>query len=107
LRLTEGRARLLLLAEDLPDDAASSWRVRAADVPIGAAPAAVEFGKLMGNDAVSVAAVTVEGLAAGIHRALDQLRTFRTDSCDNEKLIIPRKTRAAPGAPPREEAGGR
>jgi len=107
LRLAEGRARLLLLAEDLAEDAAVSWRARAGDVPTGTAPPAVELGSLMGSGPVSVAAVTVEGLAAGIRRALDQWRTFRTDSCDNEKLIITGKKRAAQVAPPREEAGGR
>ena len=105
LRLAEGRARLLLLAEDLPGDATASWTARAGDVPVVVAPAAADFGALVGNGPVSVAAVTVEGLAVAIRRTFDQWRTLWAVSCDNEKLSIAGKARAARGAPPREEAG--
>lgn len=105
LRLADGRARLLLLAEDLPGDAAAAWRDRAGNVPIAIGPTASKLGDLAGSGPVGVAVVTVEGLAAAISGALKRCRDFHAVSCDNGKLDFIGRSRVARGARPREEAG--
>jgi predicted RNA-binding protein YlxR (DUF448 family) len=106
--VASGRARLLLLAADAPQATAAPWARRAPQVPCERAPGAAALGELLGRAPVSVAAVTVEGLAAPIAQALTRWRAFAGISCDND-LLQP-TIRRAPGrepAPPRGEAEGR
>jgi len=93
--LGEGRARLVLLADDLSADAAASWAARAAAVPVRSALGSEALGALFGRGPVAVAAITVEGLAAGVLQATDRWRAFSAVSCDNDKLTIDGASRAA------------
>jgi hypothetical protein len=82
--LAQGRARLLLLSADLHPDAADAWAARASGVEVRRGPGAAAVGALFGRGPVEVAAVTVDGLAAALSRALERWQAFSTVSCDNE-----------------------
>ena len=95
--LAAGRARLLLTTGDLPPDAAAAWLERAGAVPVRSAPDARALGELFGARPVEVAAVTADGLAASLVRAIDRWQTFVADSCDNESSDTHRATRLTRG----------
>jgi len=105
--LAGGRAKLLLLAEDLPADAAASWATRAGAVPLVQGPAAVALGALAGGGPVRVAAVTAEGLAAAIRVACDRWRAFSGIPCDNGKSVNKAASLAARGSAAAGGGGGR
>jgi ribosomal protein L7Ae-like RNA K-turn-binding protein len=102
--LSEGRARLVLVAGDAAADAANAWEARAGAVPVRTSLPAAALGALFGRGPVEVVAVTAEGLAASILEATDRWRAFSAVSCDNGgiKIDVRRGRRAA--APRREEA---
>jgi predicted RNA-binding protein YlxR (DUF448 family) len=102
--LGEGRARLVLLAGDIPAAAAASWTERAAAVPVRSILDAATLGDLFGRAPVAAAAETVDGLATAILHATDRWRAFSAVSCDNKRSDIDGTSRAARAAPRREEA---
>jgi predicted RNA-binding protein YlxR (DUF448 family) len=104
--LAAGRAHLLLTSAALPPDAAAAWAGRAGAVPVRSAPDAAALGALLGTRPVEVAAVTADGLARALVRAIDRWQTFASDSCNNENSGTHRATRPAKGGPRREEAEG-
>ncbi len=93
--LAEGRARLVLVADDAAPDALSSWTARAGAVPVRTAPDAAALGALFGRGPVEVVAITVAGLAVSIRLATDRWRAFSAVSCDNEGSNIDGASRAA------------
>ena len=102
--LAGGRAALVLTAGDLSADAAAAWAGRAAAVPVRGAFDAAALGELFGRGPVFVAAITAGGLAASILEATDRWRAFSVISCDNKRSGTDGASRAARGAPRREEA---
>jgi predicted RNA-binding protein YlxR (DUF448 family)/ribosomal protein L7Ae-like RNA K-turn-binding protein len=96
--LTEGRAKLVLVAHDASPDAAASWQARADAVPVRSTLAAGPLGALFGRGPLEVAAVTVDGLAAAIVQATDRWRAFSAVSCDNERSKTDGASRAARGS---------
>ena len=102
--LSEGRAKLVLIAGDLSANAAASWAARAASVPVRTVLEAAALGALFGRGPVEVAAITVEGLAASILLATDRWRAFSAVSCDNNGKNIMGHRGRREAAPQREEA---
>jgi len=102
--LANGRARLVLIADDASSAATASWTARAEAVPVRTALEAAALGVLFGRGPVEVVAITVAGLAAAILEATDRWRAFSAVSCDNrsKKLMGHRGRRGA--VPRREEA---
>jgi len=84
--LASGRARLLLLAGDAPADAAAPWTSRAGGIALRRAHDAAALGALLGRGPVTIAAVTVDGLAGALRDAIDRWRAFEAVSCDNDNL---------------------
>jgi len=96
--LTEGRAKLVLIAAGISSDAAASWAARAGSVPVRSTLEAAAIGALFGRGPVEVAAITVDGLAASILQVTDRWRAFSAVSCDNGRKNADGTSQAARGS---------
>jgi hypothetical protein len=96
--LKEGRAKLVLVAGDVPAETAAAWTARAAPIAVRPAPVAAALGALLGRGPVSTAAVTVSGLAEALRKTIERWRAFSGQLCDNESSINDESPRAPRGS---------